>query len=136
MKKSKHQLAVIQFARYLLNLYFTPGSMIEWEDIDEVYQSYLIVTQYRSILSRRRNLIHRGVRFAMNEARAVDKISPFLNDYSENELNNLEQLTSSFIESSLNVFQFRKHSEFMRLAKAYRFIPDSCDAADIELLHL
>lgn len=136
MKASKHEQAVINLARCLVDVYFTVSRTLEWEDIDELYQAHLNLIAHRTLLQKRSSLIRRAVKKVMDEAQAVDMIEPFLNMYSNQSVEELESRIRSFIESDIAVTQFREYDIFIGLAKAYKFIPDECPASDLQYFDL
>lgn len=138
MKPSKHEQAVIQLTRDVLNVYFTSGLLIEYEDLDEMFQDAQNVMSCKEVLQRRRTSITRGIKKAVDEAVNAEKlVSQCIKRYTTPEsIKSLSNMIECFILSLIFVSRFQTFDAFIKLIKLYKIIPEDCPAADIEYLDI
>lgn len=134
MKTSKHELAVMHLTIDILEVYFKSGLMIEYEELDEIYQDSQRVIAHKSILQRRVSVIKRGINKAIKAASSYDNlIGCCIRTYTTPEsLDNLANMIECFIMSLIYVSRFECYDAFINLLKIYRIIPQNCPAANIE----
>lgn len=136
MKPSKHEQAIIQLTRDILDVYFTSGLMIEYEDLDEMFQDAQNVVGCKEVLQRRRTIISRGINKAIDEAVDAERlVGQCIKTYTTPEsIKSLANMIECFILSLIFVSRFQSFDAFIKLTKLYKIIPEDCPAADIEYL--